>query len=67
MQRKVNKRNMTGIPNILYYKTRKSWVYEKMINRKRILKYFRTKDKAIEYKNVFEKSIYKASIPFILN
>ena len=63
----VNKRNSSSVSNISYYKKQSSWVYKKMINRKKFIKYFRTKDIAIEYKNTFEKSIYKTSIHFILN
>ena len=63
----VNKRNSSSVSNVSYYKKQSLWVYEKMINRKKFIKYFRTKDAAVEYKNVFKKSIYKTSIPFILN
>ena len=46
--------NTSGVPNINYMKVRDLWRYEKVVNRVRHQKYFKTKKEAICYKYEYE-------------
>ena len=48
-----NKNNTSGHKNIHYDKFRKRWRFQIKINRKKIGKYFKTKEEAIDYKIQF--------------
>ena len=50
----ISKNNTTGVKNISYSIPRDYWVFHKTINGKRIEKYFKTKEEAIEFKNQFD-------------
>ena len=49
------KTNTSGEKNISYYKQNNFWVFDKVLNKKRITKYFKTKEEAIEFKKEFCK------------
>ena len=51
-----NKNNTSGHKNIHYDKFRKRWRFQIKINRKRIGKYFKTKQEAHDYKTQFLKN-----------
>ena len=49
-----NINNTSGTKNVKYSKESKLWVYRKTINKVKHLKYFKTKEEAIEYKIEYE-------------
>ena len=49
----IQKNNTSGIKNISFNKNG-LYVYNKMINKKKVCKYFKTLEEAIEYKKEFE-------------
>ena len=55
----VNNRvtNTSGTPNVRYDEERDRWRYQRIINKIRHQKYFKTEDDAIEYKYVFESTL----------
>jgi len=53
--RAENKNNKIGIKNISYDKTYDRYVYKKMIRGELHLKYFKTLEEAIAYKNSYEQ------------
>ena len=52
-----NKSNTSGYRNISYDKRDKLWIFRIRIDRKLNIKYFKTQEEAIEYKQEFLKSI----------
>jgi len=52
-----NKRNTSGHKNICYDRHNKHWKFQIRINKKRIIKQFKTKQEAIEYKQEFLKNM----------
>ena len=48
-----NKSNTTGYKNICYDTHNKRWIFQIVINRKRIYKCFKTKQEALDYKTQF--------------
>ena len=53
----VYKNNKLGYQNICYHKTKNIYQYEKMIRGEKHKKLFKTLEKAVEYKRVFEMDI----------
>lgn len=49
--------NTSGVPNVYFHNTKKRWFYERKINGKRIIKSFKTKLEAVNYKNEYENNL----------
>jgi len=56
-KREIQSNNTSGIKNICYHITKKLWVYQKEKNKKKTIKFFRSKVLAIVFKLEYEKII----------
>ena len=59
---KMNGNNTSGVPNVSYDKNRKEWKYQKMVNKERHQKYFKTFEEAVDYKRSYEASLSSSSL-----
>lgn len=51
-----NARNTSGVPNVSYHKKGDGWTYQKVVNRVRHTKYFKTFEEAVCYKYEYESA-----------
>ena len=51
----IYKTNTSRVKNISYSKQKKTWIYQKAINKKKNYKEFKTKEEAIKFKEEYEK------------